>query len=380
MKICRKGLLIFIAVLASVCCGCANTKENAEHTESVTDTNLSAESGTDYSVEASEEPSPKKEKDVISYLDEKEVYQTIIKELTDKYGELRTGPWLREIEDPERISRELNGICYLRLLDFDHDGDSELYAVCKNEEESDYTGRIYSADRGREPLFEAPVNSELGYHMHSIELVNKGNDQYYVFVRYIPDGLGVPNINRLYGYDPDSPNEFSYERFSSFEEAGSGETEYSICEDKSGGEWISVSEEEYRKSEDIWWADAEIETSLCVRSSSGNTDLELLQKSVRETLQGLTGVMEEMEDDRAEKKEDIVKISEETSTASANQHDDAGSELERIRAFYGIWCGASKDEADAESMAESIRGKGFSAKVVVTTDWSNLNNPNFLKV
>ena len=59
--------------------------------------------------------------------------------------------------------------------------------------------------------------------------------------------------------------------------------------------------------------------------------------------------------------------------AFADQLEDAGSEQERKHAFYGIWCGASKDEAVAKNIADSIREKGFSAEVVITTDWSNLN-------
>ena len=110
MKICRMGLLISIAVMAYACCGCVNTKDSTEYTENMTDTDLSADSGEDHSDETSEENSHKKDTDVLSYLDEREVYQTIIKELTDRYGELRTSTWLREIEDPNRISRELNGI------------------------------------------------------------------------------------------------------------------------------------------------------------------------------------------------------------------------------------------------------------------------------
>lgn len=41
--------------------------------------------------------------------------------------------------------------------------------------------------------------------------------------------------------------------------------------------------------------------------------------------------------------------------------------------FYGIWCGASKDETGAEKIASDLRDNGFPAEIFITTEWSNLN-------
>ena len=49
------------------------------------------------------------------------------------------------------------------------------------------------------------------------------------------------------------------------------------------------------------------------------------------------------------------------------------STKEKKTPFYGIWCGASKDEAGAESIASSLRENGLPAEIFITTDWSNLN-------
>lgn len=42
--------------------------------------------------------------------------------------------------------------------------------------------------------------------------------------------------------------------------------------------------------------------------------------------------------------------------------------------FYGIWCFASKDGAEAVNSALALSQKGFSGQVYDTTDWSNLNS------
>ncbi len=42
-------------------------------------------------------------------------------------------------------------------------------------------------------------------------------------------------------------------------------------------------------------------------------------------------------------------------------------------AFYGIWTMASKNEADAKSVADKLISQGFDAQVFVSSDWSGLN-------
>ena len=218
-------------------------------------------------------------------------YYDIVNELFRQYGKLRIVTWLSEAEDPDRNSKEADGVCYLRLLDFDNDGDLELYAVCKNEEDDQYTGRVYAADHGMEPIFEGPVNSVLAYWNQYIELVCKDGTQYFVFVREYSDGRGGTDTHQLYGYNPDYPGNFSYTRFSSMEESewndGTWQMKYMIRDDAVNGEWTIYDETEYNEEEEKWWADAAIETSLCVRSLSGEVDKKELIAALKETAQQL---------------------------------------------------------------------------------------------
>ncbi len=48
--------------------------------------------------------------------------------------------------------------------------------------------------------------------------------------------------------------------------------------------------------------------------------------------------------------------------------------------FYGIWCSAAKDEADAQKSANTLTEKGLDGRVYVTTDWSNLNKEKWYVV
>ena len=42
--------------------------------------------------------------------------------------------------------------------------------------------------------------------------------------------------------------------------------------------------------------------------------------------------------------------------------------------FYGIWCGASQDYADAQRFADEMIRLGFSGQIYNTADWENLNS------
>lgn len=59
------------------------------------------------------------------------------------------------------------------------------------------------------------------------------------------------------------------------------------------------------------------------------------------------------------------------SSGAAEPRYSSSSQIQQP--FYGIWCGASKDRRDMERLADSLSAKGFSAKVFLTTDWSDLN-------
>lgn len=45
--------------------------------------------------------------------------------------------------------------------------------------------------------------------------------------------------------------------------------------------------------------------------------------------------------------------------------------------FYGVWIAASKTETEAQNMADQYRADGLETQIVVTTDWSNLNNEKY---
>lgn len=44
-----------------------------------------------------------------------------------------------------------------------------------------------------------------------------------------------------------------------------------------------------------------------------------------------------------------------------------------VTPFYGIWCAASKDYAQAKETARQLDTLGFAGEVLLTTDWSNFN-------
>lgn len=43
------------------------------------------------------------------------------------------------------------------------------------------------------------------------------------------------------------------------------------------------------------------------------------------------------------------------------------------KSFYGIWCFASKDQWEAEQVADDLKDRGFDGQVFVSSEWSNLN-------
>lgn len=49
-------------------------------------------------------------------------------------------------------------------------------------------------------------------------------------------------------------------------------------------------------------------------------------------------------------------------------------------AFWGIWCGASKDSIEMCNMAMNLRSYGYDGRVTETTDWSNLNTEHWFVV
>lgn len=249
-------------------------------------------------------------------------------------------------------------MCYLRLLDFDDDGDLELYAVCKNEGEKDYIGLVYAANNGMNQIFEVSVNCKSGYWTERIELVCKGGSKYFVLVSDHPDGRGGIDTDTLYGYDPRHPDSFTYTRTSTVQETqgenDTWDTKYRILDDGVNGEWKTYSETEFEEIEKNWWADTVLETALCVRSSSGEIDGEQMTAALSETMRIINGGPD-------------VDVTDDSDKQTAQSSGDDSSP------FYGIWCAASKDEGLIKDIAAEMSKNGLPAEVYITTDWSNLN-------
>lgn len=74
------------------------------------------------------------------------------------------------------------------------------------------------------------------------------------------------------------------------------------------------------------------------------------------------------------KKEVYVKEKQKAENESQKQDSKKNSNFNHQMSFYGIWCGAYKDQVNAQSVANNYIKKGIDAKVFITTDWSNLSN------
>lgn len=74
-----------------------------------------------------------------------ESYGDIIQSLAERYGSLRICA-LDSTSYRYRNGKEVEGLCYMKLLDFNMDGTEELFAICKNENECDYTAYVYTIE------------------------------------------------------------------------------------------------------------------------------------------------------------------------------------------------------------------------------------------
>ena len=64
-------------------------------------------------------------------------FLSTIDDLVSRYGSLRI------VQNNGEWQNEANGLCYLNLIDFTGDGEDELMAVCKNEDEEHYSCFVY---------------------------------------------------------------------------------------------------------------------------------------------------------------------------------------------------------------------------------------------
>ena len=310
------------------------------------------------------------------------IYRMIAENLFYKYGKLRTSRWLSGMEESNTASLEVRGVCYLRLLDFDNDGDLELYAVCKNEEEESYRGLVYSVENGTTPIFDAPVNSNLGLWVRKIDLVRKGDQQFFVYVRNYEDGRGGKMVDQVFGYDPDDPGSFTYTRISSSREVlGNDGTWYPECmirDDAAGGEWTKYDPDE----------DRERMTALMketMKTLTGEENYEVEDPTPVETgteskedkpgTESEEAASEQEEESTAEQKEESgVEQKEESASEQKEEPAEQPSSSDEHSPFYGIWCRATKNRSVAEDAASEMEEKGLPAEIFVSSDWSNMNS------
>lgn len=88
------------------------------------------------------------------------------------------------------------------------------------------------------------------------------------------------------------------------------------------------------------------------------------------------------DEDITRKIEEYTRMQQESVVVPSPVEESHESSFEQYEAapFYGIWCTASKDYAEAESSAHYISRQGYNAQVFVTTDWSNLNSEKWYVV
>lgn len=88
------------------------------------------------------------------------------------------------------------------------------------------------------------------------------------------------------------------------------------------------------------------------------------------------------DEDITRKIEEYTRMQQESAVVPSPVEESHESSFEQYEAapFYGIWCTASKDYAEAESSAHYISRQGYNAQVFVTTDWSNLNSEKWYVV
>ena len=65
--------------------------------------------------------------------------------------------------------------------------------------------------------------------------------------------------------------------------------------------------------------------------------------------------------------EEIVQLSRRIPREIASQHVP----------FWGVWCYASRDEAEAQKVADELIRIGLEGRVFLSSEWSNLNQENY---
>ena len=83
---------------------------------------------------------------------------------------------------------------------------------------------------------------------------------------------------------------------------------------------------------------------------------------------------------------EIIRISDapaskdEGRTGDSDEYTAYPADSKQHEPFYGIWCSASKDQKDAENVADKLSSRGFYGQVFVTSDWEKLNSEKWYVV
>ena len=136
-----------ILIMTLICMGCSlnnavDDSLNEQSNVSVSASNIAEEHIAD---STASEADTSYIDDIIFVDDSFPSFRDAISYLECMYGNLRiqTVPFI--LED-HNSSIETNGLCFLYMEDFDNDGDDDLFAVCKSEEEFSYTGYIFTQE------------------------------------------------------------------------------------------------------------------------------------------------------------------------------------------------------------------------------------------
>lgn len=204
-------------------------------------------------------------------------YQNVIEDLTSQYGHFRMTS-SNHFTYPTENGKEANGVCYLNLLDFNRDNSDELIAVCKNDEEYNYTCYVYTMKDGQAKCVFHHDNITYRASHETDTLDIAWNDQYgYVITTGYSDT--DDNYSYVYAFNGD---EFS--RVKSFIDIwwylDSGD-DFTVIDDK------VVSPDEFFSTAEKFWSDESENYDIVLRteffdSADEKKITSILQDSINE--------------------------------------------------------------------------------------------------
>ena len=211
------------------------------------------------------------------------MYKKYIDSLINEYGEIRISDTKYKLDDCISDPGEINGLCYLALLDMDNNNEKELFAVYKDESELNYSGMIYSIIDGKvqcvKPINNAASNNnDLSF---NIKIRRHDNRDYII----VTQGVNGIESRTIYGYIDGQFGEktFSYETDGQWDQV-----DFEFCIDGK-----TVTEEEYDNSLSLWGLGIDGNSAqimdYVVRGDKSLLELELLKDSISDTLSFING-------------------------------------------------------------------------------------------